>query len=65
MLDIITLKTVLLTLQMACSPETAAITSVTDMGKVYACPRCRRAKPPGTLKRPHPGFNKDKNEGSN
>lgn len=37
-------------------------TSTTDMGKVYACPRCRRAKPPGPLKRPHPGFhNKEKN----
>jgi hypothetical protein len=28
----------------------------TSTGSLYACPRCRRALPRGTLKRPHPGF---------
>lgn len=30
----------------------------TDMGKLYACPRCRRALPKGPRKQPHPGFPK-------
>lgn len=25
-----------------------------DQEKMLACPRCRRAQPPGPLKRPHP-----------
>ena len=30
----------------------------TSTGKLYACPRCRRALPKGPRKRPHPGFPK-------
>jgi|GEM_PF-5789156 len=30
----------------------------TDTGKLYACPRCRRALPKGPRKQPHPGFPK-------
>lgn len=50
-------------LQMAFGQEaafTSCNTAATDMGKIYACPRCRRAKRPGPLKRPHPGFAKEK-----
>ncbi len=56
---------VLATLQMASGKDAAVIQSVkaTDMGKVYACPRCRRAQPRGPKKRPHPGFAKEKKQG--
>lgn len=34
------------------------ITEATQLSKIYACPRCRRVKPKGPKKRPHPGFKK-------
>lgn len=61
MSDIMFLKTMLLSMQMVFSNYTApVITDTLDIGKVYACPRCRRATPPGPRHRPHPGFPKDK-----
>lgn len=38
-----------------------AVSSAMDIGKVYACPRCRRAKPPG----PRKGASPSKKGGSN
>ena len=37
------------------------VTATSDIGKVYACPRCRRAKPPGPRKRPTPPPTRDNN----
>jgi hypothetical protein len=47
----------LLALKMALGPEVAStpvVVATAEIGKVYACPRCRRAKPPGPRKRPSP-----------
>ncbi len=30
--------------------------NITDMGKIYTCPRCRRAAPKGPIKRPDPRY---------
>jgi hypothetical protein len=66
MLNIFCLKSLMLTLHMVASQDTASthvVTSTTDMGKIFACPRCRRAQPPGPRKRPTPApDNGDKND---
>lgn len=47
----------LLALKMVLGQEVATtpvVTATTAIGKVYVCPRCRRAKPPGPRKRRSP-----------
>ncbi len=34
--------------------NTSSESCTTNLGQTYACPRCRRAKPPGPLKCPTP-----------
>ncbi len=65
MMNIVCLKSFLLTLHMALGQDVAntqAITATTDLGKIYACPRCRRAKPPGPRKRSNTNKQKEKND---
>ena len=62
-MNLICIKSFLLTLHMALGQDVTlvkAIDATSNMEKIYTCPRCRRATPPGPRKRPSESPKKDK-----
>lgn len=61
-MEFISLKALCLTMQLVLSPDASLSQCISEkantFGEIFACPRCRRAQPPGPRKRPHPGFGK-------
>jgi len=56
-MNVICLKSLLLSLQMAFGQDadiSKVMPDASPIGKMYTCPRCRRARPPGPRKRATP-----------